>query len=114
METALLTGLFELGSELGTAVDLHGANRKRHAVLQSVEELRGGLSGGAGVRLQHVPAGNHIAGGELFEDHAGNGTDVQGVDFDQVAGLRSRIFSGFAHSVRAEPQDATRSRNSRA
>jgi hypothetical protein len=38
------------------------------------------------VGLNDVPAGNHIAGGELFEDHAGNGTHVQGIDFDQVAG----------------------------
>jgi hypothetical protein len=72
------------------------------------------LSGGASMRLQHVPAGNHIARGKLFEDHAGNGTDVQGIDFDQVAGLRSRIFPGFAHRVRAGTQGATRSRNSRA
>jgi hypothetical protein len=103
METALLAGLFELGSELGTAVDLHGTNRKGHAVLQGVEELRGGLSGGAGVSLQHVPAGNHVTGRELFKDHARNGTDVQGVDFDQVAGLGHRVFPGFAHRVRARP-----------
>jgi hypothetical protein len=104
METALLTSLFELGRELGTAVDLHGADRKRHAVLQGVEELGGGLRGGAGVGLQHVPAGNHVAGSELFKDHAGNGADVQGIDFDQVAGLQGRIFPGFAHGVRAGTQ----------
>ncbi|SRR6266849_6967505 len=91
METALLTGLFELGSELGTAVDLHGANRKRHAVLQSVEELRGGLSGGAGVRLQHVPAGNHIAGGELFEDHAGNGAIVPDLEPRESGSVREWV-----------------------
>src|SRR5258708_19110597 len=103
METWLVTGLYELGSELGTAIDLHGADRKRHAVLQGVEELSGGLSGGAGVSLQHVPAGNHVPGSELFKDHAGNGTDVQGVDFDQVAGLGHRVFPGFAHRVWARP-----------
>lgn len=103
METTLLAGLFELGGKLGTAVDLHGADGKRHAVLQGVEELRGGLGGGAGVRLQHVPAGNHVTGSELFKDHAGNRTDVQGVDFDQVAGLGHRVFPGFAHRVRARP-----------
>jgi hypothetical protein len=59
--------------------------------------------------LQHVPAGNHIAGGERFKDHAGDGTDVQGIDLDQVAGLRSRIFPGFAHRVGTRPQGAARS-----
>jgi hypothetical protein len=55
VEAALLAGLFELGGELRAAIDLDGADRKRHTVLQSVEELRGGLSGGASVRLQHIP-----------------------------------------------------------
>src|SRR6266700_5358696 len=76
MEAALLAGLFELGSKLGTAIDLHRPDGKRHAVLKGVEELSGGLGGGASVRLQHVSAGNHISSGKLFEDHAGNGTDV--------------------------------------
>ena len=74
MEAALLAGLFELGGKLRAAVDLDGADGKRHAVLQSVEELRGGEGGGAGMSLEHIPAGNHIASGELFKDHAGNGT----------------------------------------
>ena|SRR2546423_1120927 len=42
MQTALLASLFELSSELRAAIDLDGADRKRHAVLQGVEELRGG------------------------------------------------------------------------
>jgi hypothetical protein len=73
--------LFELGGELRAAVDLHRANGEGHTVLQDIEELGRGLSGGASVRLEHVPAGNHIASGERFEDHAGDGTDVQGIDF---------------------------------
>src|SRR5271166_1258251 len=52
METALLAGLFELGGELGTAVDLNRSDGEGHAMLQGVEELGGGLGGGAGVRLQ--------------------------------------------------------------
>jgi len=74
VEAALLAGLFELGGELRAAIDLEGTDRKRHTVLQSVEELGGGLSGGASV--QHIPAGNNIASGERFEDYAGEGTDV--------------------------------------
>lgn len=38
VQSAQLAGLFELGGELRAAVDLHGANGKRHAVLQGVEE----------------------------------------------------------------------------
>jgi hypothetical protein len=60
---------------------------KGHAVPQGVEELRGGLSGGASVSLNHVTTGGHVAGGKLFEDHAGYRTHVQCVDFDQIAGL---------------------------
>ena len=36
MQAALLTGLLELGGELGAAVDLQGANGKRHAVGEPV------------------------------------------------------------------------------
>jgi hypothetical protein len=56
MEAALLAGLFELGGKFGAAIDLHRPNGKRHTVLQGVEELNGGLGGGVGVRLNHVPA----------------------------------------------------------
>ena len=60
MKAALLAGLLELGGKLRAAIDRDGADGKRHAVLQSVEELGGGLSDGARVRLQHVPAGNAL------------------------------------------------------
>ena len=70
MQSALRTSRFELGGELRAAVDLHGADVKRHAVLQRIEELSGGQGGGAGVGWDHIPAGNHVASGELFEDHA--------------------------------------------
>src|SRR2546429_6080163 len=57
MEAALLAGLLELGSKLGTAVNLQGADGKRHAELQGVEELSGGFGGGGGGGLQHRPPG---------------------------------------------------------
>ncbi len=114
MEAALLAGLFELGGKLRAAIDLDGANGKGHAVLQGVEELRGGLGGRTRMSLNYVPARNHIARGELFEDHPGNGTDVQGIDFDQVARLRSRVLLGFSHGIGTGPQSATRSGDSAA
>jgi hypothetical protein len=56
MEAALLTGEFELGGELGAAIDLHRPDRKGHAVLQGIEGLGGGGGGGAGVGLDYIPA----------------------------------------------------------
>jgi hypothetical protein len=111
MEATLLAGEFKLGGELGTAIDLHGADGEGHAVLQRVEELSRGLGGGAGVGLNHVPAGDHVTGGELFEDDAGYGTHVQGIDFDQIAGAGDRVLFGFAHGVGTGAQGAARSRN---
>jgi hypothetical protein len=58
------------------AVDLQRPDGKGHAVLQGVEELSGRLGGSAGVSLDHVPAGDHVAGGELLEDDAGQGTHM--------------------------------------
>jgi hypothetical protein len=71
--------------------------------VQGIEELSGAKGGGPGVGLDHIPPPDHVASGELFKDHAGKGTHVQGIDFDQVAGLGSRVFPGFAHRVRARP-----------
>jgi hypothetical protein len=96
------------------AVDPHRTNGKGHAVLQGVQELSGGRGGGAGVGLNDIPARDDIAGGELFEDHAGHGAHVQSIDLHQVARPRHRVLLGFAHRVRARPQGTTRPRNSRA
>jgi hypothetical protein len=38
-QAALLIGLFELGGELASAVDLQGANGKGHAVEQGFQKL---------------------------------------------------------------------------
>src|SRR5260221_13565170 len=56
VQAALLTGGFELGGELASAVDLQSANGKGHAVQQGVEELGGSEGGSASVGLNHVPA----------------------------------------------------------
>jgi len=45
-------------------------------VLQGSEELGGGLGGSARVRLDHIPARDHVAGGELLEGHARHGAHV--------------------------------------
>ena len=106
VQAALLAGLLELGGELTAAIDLQGANGEGHAVLQGIEKLGGGLAGGAGVGLDHVPARNHVASGELLEDHAGQGAHVEGVDLDQIAGAGHRVLLGFTHGIRASAQSA--------
>jgi hypothetical protein len=63
----------------------------------SGEELGGGGGGGAGADFEHVPAGNDIASGELLEHEAREGTEVEGIDLDQVAGLKWGVLFGFAH-----------------
>ena len=61
VQAAHLASEFELGGEFRAAIDLYGADGKGHAELQGIEELGGGLSGGARVRLNHIPARDHVA-----------------------------------------------------
>ncbi len=103
MPTAPLAGLFEVGGKLRAAVDLHCANGKRHALLPGVEELRRGLRGGTSVGLYDIPARDHVARGELLEDHARYRTHFRCIDLDQAAGLKRRVLLGFAHGIRTGP-----------
>ncbi len=99
----LLAGLLELGGRLAAAVDLRGANGKRHAALQDFQKQSGG---GASVRLNDIPTRDNIASGELLDNHARRGTHIEGVNLDQVTRhgdppalrLWSRIVSPVAGS----------------
>jgi len=113
-QAAPLTSRFELGGELASAIDLQCTNREGHAVQQGLQKLRGGLGGGARVGLNHVPARNHVAGGELLDDHAGQGTHVQGIDLDQIAGPGNRVLLGFADGIGTCPQNAATAGNAAA
>jgi hypothetical protein len=62
-------------------------------------KLTGRRSGSAGVSLDHVPARDRVAGGELFEHHSGNRTDIEGIDLHQIAGLRNSVLLGFADGI---------------
>ncbi len=107
VQSALLTGLLELGGKLRAPVDLQSADGEGHAVLQGVEELGAGLGGGAGVGLNHIPARDHVAGGELLEDHAGQRPHVEGIDFDQIARPRHGVLLGFADGIGTGAESAT-------
>ena len=78
-------------------------------MLQGIEELRSGRGGGAGVGLNDIPARDHIASGELFENYARQKTHVHGVDLNQVARLAHRVLLGFAHRVGTGTQRPPRS-----
>jgi len=103
----LLTGLLELGGELRAAIDLQSADGEGHAVLQGVEELGGSEGGGTGVSLNHIPARDHVASRELFEDHAGQRAHVEGIDLDQIARPRNRVLLGFADGIGTGAKSAT-------
>ncbi len=75
-DAACLAGFLEGGLELGAAVDVDGADGEGHAGHEPVEEARGGGGCSAGVGFQHVPAGDDVAGGEVFEHDAGHGAHV--------------------------------------
>jgi len=106
MQSALLTGLLELGGKLRAPIDLQSADGEGHAELQGVEELVGGLGGGAGVGLNHIPARVHVAGGELLEDHTRQRAHVAGIDFDQIARARHGVLLGFADGIGSGAESA--------
>ena len=58
---------FEVSLELGTSVDLDGANLERHALEDFAEEALSGDGGGALCAPEHVPATDDVSCGELFE-----------------------------------------------
>jgi len=106
-QAALLAGLLEVGSELGTAIHLQSTDGKGHAVQQGFQELGSGRGGGPRVGLDDVPARDHIAGGELLEDYARQGTRIKSIDLDEVSRPGNRVLLGFADGVRAGAQGAT-------
>ena len=103
VDAACLAGLLEGGLELGASVHLDGPDGEGHAGHEPVEEARGCRGRGAGVGFQHVPAGDDVAGGEVFEHDAGDGAHVQGVHLDQVAGLVHGIPLRLADRLGAPP-----------
>ena len=73
MNTLSLTGGFEGGGEFTAAIDLDDFDGAGKARAESGEEVRGGLVGRAGARLQNVPAGDDIARGEVPRITPGRG-----------------------------------------
>jgi hypothetical protein len=87
LQAARLASVFKGGGEFAAAVDLQGVHGEGQAVEERLEELRGDPRGGPAVGLDPVPARDHVARGELLDDHARHRAHLQGVDLDQIAGL---------------------------
>jgi hypothetical protein len=99
-DTVGLTGVFEGGVELRAAIHLKCFDGERHPPKQSVEEAGGSGGGGSGVRLDHIPAADHVSGSEVFEHDARQGTEVEGIHLDQIPRLSDPVVSGLAYGVR--------------
>src|SRR3990172_2614318 len=70
-DAALAAGGLELGHELGAAVDLDRSDREGHALADRIQEAGRGVSRGAAMSLQDLPASEDVAGGEVLEMEAG-------------------------------------------
>ena len=66
-DSPLVAGLFKVGMEFRSPIYLESPDGKGHAGLHGIQKLGGQLSSGATVHFKHIPTGDHIAGGELFE-----------------------------------------------
>src|SRR3989304_2750040 len=67
LDAAQAAGVLEPGHELGAAVDLDGLNGEGHAGEDRIQEAGRGVSRGAAMCLQDLPASEHVAGGEVLE-----------------------------------------------
>jgi hypothetical protein len=107
VQAAPLAGEFELGGELRTAIDVHRADGKGRTELQGIEELGGGLGGGASVRLNRIPARITSRAVNCLKTTPGTGR----TDLDPITGPGDAVLLGFAHGVGARAQSAPQSRN---
>src|SRR3989304_5400771 len=62
-DAAFAAGVLELGHELGAAVDLDRPHWEGHALEDGIQKAGRGVSRGAAMGLQDLPAGEDVAGG---------------------------------------------------
>jgi len=99
LDVSIFTSLLEFGHELAAAVDLDGADGKRHPFLQHIQGLGRGVSGGAFVKIEHVPTADDVVGGEVFEDFSRQWMDLHGVQLDEVAWELDLVVPGLTDGV---------------
>src|SRR3990172_312547 len=98
-DAARAAGVLELGHELGAAVDLDRSDREGHALEDRIQEAGRGVSRGAAMCLQDLPAGEDVAGGEVLEREPGEEGDVSGVHLDDGAGVIRQVLFGLSDAV---------------
>src|SRR3990170_8782285 len=101
-DAALAAGVLEVGPKLGAAVDLDRLDREGHALEDRIQEAGRGVSRGAAMCLQDLPASEDVAGGEVLEGEPGEEGDVRGVHLDDGAGAVCQVLFRLPDAVWAQ------------
>ena len=73
-DAAIPVGLIKLHLELGAPIYLDHLEGERQPLHHSALALRAALTDVArATNLEHAPAGDHVAGGDMLEDHTRKG-----------------------------------------
>ena len=96
LDTVFLTGLLKLPIEFTSSIYLNGPHRKGALPEEFLEEHPGEV--GRGLRMEGGigPPGDKISGSELLIHLSRKGTDVQGIDGDEVSWGYHLVVSGFS------------------
>ena len=87
VDASALAFAFEVGFELGAAIDLDGLDGEGHGFLEFVEEAFGVVSGCASPGLRACPPGYGVVCGELLNGGSSCGPgDGEGVELDGFSG----------------------------
>jgi len=81
-DPAALALRFKGREEFGAPIHLDGPDGEGHARLHAIQKLHGEGGGGPAMGLQDIPARDHVAGGELFEEDPGHGPEIEGVELN--------------------------------
>jgi hypothetical protein len=100
VDAAILASGLELGHELGATVDLDRPDGKGHTGDERMKEAGRGVSRGAAMCLQDLPAAGDVAGSEVFESEAGVEDDVSGIDLNDVTWGFGQVVLGLTDTVR--------------
>jgi hypothetical protein len=93
-------GLFELGHELGTSIDLDGFDGERHVSQHLVEEECRRSEGRAVESFGDGPFGDRIVGGGVLDGFVGGGNEEAGIELNEASGAIGPDVAGQAHGVR--------------
>jgi len=87
----------------GAVVDADRPDGERHPLGEPIEDGGRGRRGCPPTELDRIPARDDVAGRELLPDLAGQRSDVEGVELDEVARALDRPVDRLADRVRPLP-----------